>query len=99
MLDKKLIEQIVAKINREFKPDRIILFGSQVRSDKQINSDIDLAITGISCEQAQSLKEVLNEEMETLLDFDVLSLDELSNKTLKKRVIKEGVIIYERNAQ
>ena len=99
MLDKKLVEQIVEKINREFKPDGIILFGSQVRSDKQINSDIDLAIMGISSEQAQALKEVLNEEMETLLDFDVLSLDELSNKTLKKRVIKEGVIIYERNAQ
>ena len=99
MLDKKLIKQIVEKINQELDVDKIMLFGSQVRSDKQINSDIDIAIEGISVEQAGFIKEILNEEIETLLDFDVLSFDELSNKTLKKRIEEEGVIIYERNAK
>ena len=99
MLDKKLIKQIVEKINQELDVDKIILFGSQVRSDKQISSDIDIAIEGISVEQAGFIKEILNEEIETLLDFDVLSFDELSNKTLKKRIEEEGVIIYERNAK
>ncbi|MEA3307144.1 MAG: nucleotidyltransferase domain-containing protein, partial [Elusimicrobiota bacterium] len=66
MLDKKLINQIVARINREVKTDKIILFGSQVRSDKQVNSDIDIAIKGVSSVQAGSIKEILNEEIETL---------------------------------
>ncbi|MCK5583896.1 MAG: nucleotidyltransferase domain-containing protein [Elusimicrobiales bacterium] len=99
MLDKKLIKQIVVKINQEFNPDKIILFGSQVRRDRQVNSDIDIAVKGISAAQAGFIKEILNEEIETLLDFDVLSFDELSNKTLKKRIEEEGVIIYERNAK
>ncbi|MCG2725920.1 MAG: HI0074 family nucleotidyltransferase substrate-binding subunit [Elusimicrobia bacterium] len=98
MLDKKLIKQIVSKINQKFNPDRIILFGSQTRTDKQKSSDIDLAIKGISAAQAGFIKETLNEEIETLLDFDVLSLDELSDKTLKKRIREKGVIIYKRNA-
>ena len=97
MLDKKLIKQIVEKINQELDVDKIILFGSQVRSDKQISSDIDIAIEGISAVQAGFIKEILNEEIETLLDFDALSLDELSNETLKKRIYKEGMVIYERN--
>ncbi len=99
MLDKKLIKQIVGKINQELDVDKIILFGSQVRQDKQISSDIDIAIEGISAVQAGFIKEILNEEIETLLDFDALSLDELSNETLKKRIYKEGMVIYERNVE
>jgi len=78
---------------------KIIIFGSQSRDNATEDSDIDIAIEGISSEQAGFIKEVLNEEIETLLDFDVLSLDELSNEILRKRIREEGMIIYERNAK
>ncbi|MBU2530714.1 MAG: nucleotidyltransferase domain-containing protein [Elusimicrobia bacterium] len=99
MLDEQLIKQIVEKINQELDVDKVMLFGFQVRSDKQISSDIDIAIEGISAVQAGFIKEILNEDIETLLDFDVLSLDELSNEIIKKRIYKEGMVIYERNVE
>lgn len=99
MLTEKLTKNIVKKILEVSNPEKIILFGSQVREDNRANSDIDLTIKGISRETSCNIKEILNEEMDALLDFDVLSLDDIDNPKLKKRVFEEGETIYERDDQ
>ena len=43
-LSKQLIEQIVSKILEEIKAEKIVVFGSQVRSDHRKSSDIDIAL-------------------------------------------------------
>ncbi len=96
-LSKQLIEQIVSKILEEAIVDKIAVFGSQVRSDHRNGSDIDIALFGAKSERAPLLKDKLNEELNTLLDVDLVLFDDLENKKLKDRILKEGVIIYERN--
>lgn len=98
MISKKLRNAIINKIVSTLNPQKIIIFGSQTRQDRQPGSDIDIAVAGISISQAADLRETLNEELETLLDIDVVSLDDLINEPLKKRIQEDGVIIYERNA-
>ncbi|MFH1618526.1 MAG: nucleotidyltransferase domain-containing protein [bacterium] len=99
MISGKLTKAVINKIVTGFKPEKIVIFGSQARSDRQVNSDIDIAVAGINAAQAGEIREILNEELETLLDFDVVSLDDLRNEALKKSIQDEGVVIYERNAE
>ena len=96
-LSKQLIEQIVSKILEEIKAEKIVVFGSQVRSDHRKSSDIDIALFGVKNKKTFLLKDKLNEELNTLLDVDLVSFDDLENEKLKDRILKEGVIIYERN--
>lgn len=41
---KKQINNIVVKIASKFRPDKIILFGSQARKNPKDNSDIDIMV-------------------------------------------------------
>jgi len=43
-LDQSLLDEIVRRIVKVAKPDRIILFGSHARGDARENSDIDLLV-------------------------------------------------------
>ncbi len=98
MLSESFLRKMIEKIKEAAKPQKIILFGSVVRRDMRRSSDIDLAIKGITAREAEKIKGILNEEIDTLKDFDVLSLDDMENDRLKKRILEEGKVIYERNA-
>ena len=96
-LSKQLIDQITSKILEEIKVEKIVVFGSQVRADHRKSSDIDIALFGVKNEKVFILKDKLNEELDTLRDVDLVLFDTLTNEQLKHRILKEGVVIYERN--
>ena len=96
-LSKQLIDQITSKILEEIKVEKIVVFGSQVRADHRKSSDIDIALFGVKNKKVFILKDKLNEELDTLRDVDLVLFDTLTNEQLKHRILKEGVVIYERN--
>ena len=96
-LSKQLIEQIVSKTLEDVKVEKIVVFGSQVRGDHRKSSDIDIALFGVKNKRVFLLKDKLNEELDTLRDVDLVLFEALTNEKLKHRILKEGVIIYERS--
>ncbi len=77
-------------------PNKVILFGSRARGDAKRYSDFDVAFEfpkeneskwGAFCVEAQ-------EELPTLLSFDLINLREASRELLSS-ITKEGIILYE----
>ncbi|MEW6686871.1 MAG: nucleotidyltransferase domain-containing protein [Candidatus Edwardsbacteria bacterium] len=98
-LPEGLINQLVEKILQEVNPDKIIIFGSSVRENNTKGSDIDIALLGVKEARISLLKDKLNEEANTLKDIDLILFDTLKNERLKDRILKEGVVIYERSSK
>ena len=44
MLDKKILDEIVLKIVDNYKPEKLLLFGSYASGNETENSDLDLLI-------------------------------------------------------
>ena len=44
MIDEKSINELTGRIASEFKPDKIILFGSYAYGDPSADSDVDLLV-------------------------------------------------------
>ena len=90
-LDRRLIDQILDVILKYTTPKKVIIFGSRARGDFKKTSDIDIAID--SEEDIDFVREILDEEVETLLKFDVVNLRKV-NEDFKKRILEEGIVIY-----
>jgi predicted nucleotidyltransferase len=90
-LDRKLVDQILNVILKYTNPKKVIIFGSRARGDFKETSDIDIAID--SEEDIDFVREILDEEVETLLKFDVVNLRKV-NENFKKRILEEGIVIY-----
>lgn len=88
----KVIEEI-KDIAQKCGVRKVILFGSRARGDYQRASDIDLAVYGGSI--VEFTLEV-KEETSTLLDFDVVNLDEPVQEKLLEAIERDGVTIYEK---
>lgn len=73
--------------------DLIVLFGSRARGDYQERSDIDLAVYG---EHAELFGLDLEEQVPTLLKFDVVNMSKPVQEALQEAVQCEGVVIYEK---
>lgn len=73
--------------------NRVILFGSRARGDFRERSDIDLAVSGGHI-SAFSLD--VEEETDTLLQYDVVNLDVPVDKALLENIQREGITIYEK---
>ena len=82
------MDDIVEKITKDLKPDKIILFGSRARGDAHKNSDIDIAV-----ENPRNL--ISSSKINGALDIVDLKK---ANSTLKEKINREGVIIYERKS-
>lgn len=77
---------------------KVILYGSRSTGNFEKGSDVDLAVIGeeVSFSDIAHLHHVLENESPTLLWFDVLHFDTLKNEKLKKNIIDEGAVIYEK---
>lgn len=71
--------------------DRVILFGSGARGTNRERSDIDLAVSGGN---QSRFEELLEEEADTLLSFDVINMDGVASRKLKDNIQREGVLLY-----
>lgn len=71
---------------------KLILFGSRARQTHRIRSDIDLAVLG---GDAAYFSATINEEVPTLLSFDVVNLNGSVQPELLREIEKDGVILYE----
>ena len=90
-LDRRLIDQILDVILKYTTPKKVIIFGSRARGDFKKTSDIDIAID--SEEDIDFVREILDEEVETLLKFDVVNLRKV-NEDFKRRILEDGIVIY-----
>lgn len=73
--------------------DKVILFGSRSRGDNRERSDIDLAIQGGN---TVAFAASADEDIPTLLMFDVVDLDKPVQSELLEEIRKDGVVIYEK---
>lgn len=91
-LDKQIENEIVAAA-RKYGVEKLILFGSRARGDNWERSDIDLAARGGNIIEF-SLN--LDDEVRTLLMFDVVNLDKAVQRELLEEIERDGVVLYEK---
>ena len=89
-LDKKILNEIISLAQKN-GVKKIFLFGSRARGDNHERSDIDLAISG--GDYFQFADDV--ENIETLLSFDVVDLDEKLSADFRNEINRDGVLIFE----
>ncbi|SFO21514.1 Nucleotidyltransferase domain-containing protein [Pseudobutyrivibrio sp. UC1225] len=91
-LKKNICEEIIKAAKRN-KVDKVILFGSRARGDYKERSDIDLAFCG---GDSNAFILEVDEEIDTLLKFDIIDLERPVQKELLESIKKEGIVIYEK---
>lgn len=90
-LDNRIEREIISAARR-CGVHKVILFGSRARATNRPRSDIDIAAQG-----GNFLKfvETLNEEIDTLLPFDVINLDDDLAADFLVEIERNGIILYE----
>lgn len=91
-LDMDIQNQIIAQA-KKYQIEKVILFGSRARGDHRETSDIDLAVSG---GDVTGFRLAVDDEVRTLLMFDVVNLDEPVQKPLLQSIESEGIILYEK---
>lgn len=88
------IFQDIHAIAETYNITKILLFGSRARGTHQDKSDLDLAVYG--CRNFPAFFYALEENVWTLLKFDLINMDEAVSAELKSEIDKDGVLIYEK---
>ncbi len=86
-------ENGIIELAKKYGISKVILFGSRARGDNRERSDIDLAVSGGNITEFALDAE---EEIETLLMFDVVDLDKILSPELLAEIERDGVILYEK---
>lgn len=87
-----VIEEI-CQIAKQYDVHRVILFGSRARGDYHRASDIDLAVYGGDIDRFTL---DVKEETSTLLQYDVVDLNQEIQENLRDSIKKEGIVLYEK---
>ena len=88
----EVIEEI-RNLAQKYDIEKVILFGSRARGDFRRTSDIDIVVTGGNF--ARFALDV-DEEISTLLEYDIVNLDRDMQDELRESIEKEGRILYEK---
>lgn len=83
----------IKDLARKYNIGRVILFGSRARGDYKRVSDIDLAVTGGN---VIGFTLAVDEETDTLLEYDVVNLDQSVQEELAVEIQKDGRLLYEK---
>ena len=83
----------IIELAKKHKIEKVVLFGSRARGDYNKVSEIDIAVTGGDIAEFSI---DVDEETNTLLQFDVVNLDGLVQKELLESIEREGIVIYEK---
>jgi len=103
MLSTKEIEFIKEKLTEKFRPEKVILFGSQARMDSDKNSDVDLLVITnpngnrrkLMVEMDRALKGLNYARDIVILSSIEFEKDKLIAGTIARYAFKEGRIIYD----
>lgn len=85
------IQNQIRKFAKDCVLDKVILFGSRARGTNRERSDIDLAVSG---KNVLRFEELLEEQADTLLSFDVVNLDEIVSDKLRTSIDRDGQLLY-----
>lgn len=104
MLSMKQIEEISERIEREFDPERIVLFGSYARGDATNDSDVDLLVvasTSLSAPERYCAVRPLLADYPAGFDIVMKTPEEYARwKNVVNSIVyfadKYGKVIYER---
>lgn len=92
-LSRSLLKQIVDILVKYVRPKRIIVYGSRARGDYNKTSDIDIAV---ECgEGSRLVRNVIDDEVRTLLKLDIIDLDAVESP-LRNEIEQEGIVVYEK---
>ena len=101
---KKIIQKISEKIQREYQPEKIILFGSYAWGKPDMHSDIDIFIIKKTkarhIDRSIEIRRILSEENGMVaLDPIVYTPGEAKNRVklgddFIKKIMTEGVVLY-----
>lgn len=105
MVAREQIEEILRRIVQQFKPDRVILFGSHARGDAGPESDADLLVvmpvSGSRRKQATAIELALV-GVNLPVDLIVATPEEAERQRRQKGTVvgaalREGRLLYERS--
>ncbi|MCH5349702.1 MAG: nucleotidyltransferase domain-containing protein [Oscillospiraceae bacterium] len=87
------IKNEIAEYAEKYGVTKVILFGSRARGTNRERSDIDIAVSGGDFSE---FCYAMDEEVRTLLMFDVVNLNSCKSKELMSEIEKDGITIYEK---
>ena len=90
---KSIVINELIDLAKKYNIQKLILFGSRARGTFYEKSDIDIAISG---GDKPSFSFDVNENVSTLLEFDIIDLDKNIQKKLRASIENEGIVIYEK---
>ena len=86
------IYQQIAVLGKAYNADKIILFGSRARNDHRERSDIDIAVYGLADSARAAFRSAV-EELPTLMSFDIVFVDDNTDKALLSNIQKDGITL------
>ncbi|MBM3126826.1 MAG: nucleotidyltransferase domain-containing protein [Chloroflexi bacterium] len=105
MMSQSLLADMTGQIVRRFKPEKIILFGSQARGEARPASDVDLlVILSGRVDRRQAAVEIRRalSGFPVAKDILVATPDEIRRRgnlvgTVLNSALREGKVLYERD--
>ena len=91
-IKKQVLDEILMAAEKN-NIEKVILFGSRARGDYRKTSDIDLAVSGGRIAHFQA---DIEEEVSTLLSFDIVNMDGSVQEELVDSIKREGKVFYEK---
>ena len=88
------IESDLAVLAERYGISKIVLFGSRARGDNGPKSDVDIAVFG--CRDLPMFSLDVEDEVKTLLKFDIINMDEKVSDEISDAIQRDGVVIYEK---
>lgn len=90
---KPIVIEEITMIAEKYGVTRVVLFGSRARGDYHRASDIDLALLGGDVDRFAL---DVDEETSTLLEYDIVDLNQSIPEKLRQAIEQEGKVIYEK---
>lgn len=91
-INSRVLDQII-RLAKRHNLRQVLLFGSRARGDFKKVSDIDLAVSG---GDISGFALAVDEETDTLLEFDVVNLDGRIQEELIAEIRRDGRVLYEK---
>ena len=91
--EREIFSQVM-KLAEQYQVEKVVLFGSRARRTHLEKSDIDLAVYG--CKSFNNFYFDIQEKVQTLLNFDVIDMEQGVSEELRQEIERDGVVIYEK---